>query len=119
MDNPSGTYFNRLNIGQIVANSSPSLVWSITDQFGNPVDLTGKDVAIVVTSDAGSSLSQLWEYKSNVPPNGFTVSGSTVTLELTPSDTAVPGGYQYVLWNLTDLVPLATGTLSILTAIAP
>jgi hypothetical protein len=103
--------------------SQSTEVFIIVDGAGNPVDLSGKAIRFVVVNvaDLGDdedsrvddTLTGVFQYDSPVEIVTGGADSNQLTIQHDAAKTSIPGAYRYFLWNVTDLVPLASGTLTI------
>jgi hypothetical protein len=123
----SNPRFASRDLPAILASSEPSDVWTIVSATGSAVDLSGKELRLVAytVSDAGDEadpfddvLAGSFKYESG--GNGITLGGADnnqVTVQHSSSKTSTVGDYRYVLWNVTDKLPLARGKMPIVPAL--
>lgn len=115
--------YSTRDLAPIAAGSEPTEIITVTDANGDPVNLSGKTVRLVVasiTDDADTeqvvddTLAASFQYETG--GDGITIGGGSsnqVTIEHSADKTGTAGTYRYFLWNVDDKLVLAKGTLTI------
>lgn len=93
-------------------NAKYTYTFSITDQLGNPVNLSGKSLSFIVFD----SKTMATIYTLTTAGGQISIGGTysnQITVQSPSSNTTVPGISKWVLRNTTDVTVLATGTLNV------
>lgn len=118
--------FTTRNLADVPQYSAPTDTVNVTDANGTAIDLSAKDLRMVVceTTDAGEAddifddtLTGLYQYELG---SGLAVGGddnNQVTISHDAANTETPGQYPYMLWNVTDRVMLMRGILPVVPAV--
>ena len=98
-----------LNVRMPAGTFAP-VKWAFQDEYGNPISLAGKSIALSIFTDYGPSQVNLESFSVG---SGLTINGPTVVWQPAGVGTSEVGVYKYTLIDTTDGSLMASGVLSL------